>query len=216
VSKIDSETNQEVPESFKEYLLSVLSENISCLIESDSEITLEVQPSSLLKVLGFLRDDAFCQFKQLTDVCGVDFPDRSPRFDVVYHLLSFSHNRRIRVKVTADEGEWVPSVVKLFSCADWYEREIWDMFGLSFSGHPDLRRILTDYGFAGHPLRKDFPLTGFTEVRYDEEKKRVIYEPVNLPQEYRTFDFMSPWDGAKQLISETDEEVNSGDSADES
>ena len=151
--------------------------------------------ASIVKVVTFLRDDTGCLFKQLVDVCGVDWPGRELRFDVVYHLLSMKHNQRVRVKVAADEETLVPSVTGVFSSAGWFEREVWDMYGVMFSGHPDLRRILTDYGFEGHPLRKDFPLTGYVEMRYDDESKRVVYEPVKLTQDFRSFDFLSPWEG---------------------
>ena len=159
------------------------------------ELVVTARRDSIVKVLRFLRDDINCQFKQLVDVCGVDYPERENRFDVVYHLLSLTQNNRIRVKVETNEETPVPSVTGLFSCANWWEREAWDLFGIYFSGHPDLRRILTDYGFEGHPLRKDFPLSGFVEVRYDDEQKRVVYEPVKLAQELRSFDFLSPWEG---------------------
>ena len=149
--------------------------------------------------LGCARDDVNCQFKQLMDICGVDYPERPQRFEVVYNLLSLVQNNRVTVKVMLDDNSSIPSVSKVFSSADWWEREIWDLFGIFFSGHPDLRRILTDYGFDGHPLRKDFPLTGFNEVRYSEKEKKVIYEPVNLEQEYRDFDFSSPWEGTKYI-----------------
>jgi len=191
-----SQTNDQALAALREYLISILSGDVLDIRIAQDEITIECRVISLLKVLGFLRDDAKCQFKQLIDLCGVDYPDRNPRFHVVYHLLSYRHNQRVRLQVVTSEEDPVPSVVKLFSSADWYERETWDMFGITFSDHPDLRRLLTDYGFDGHPLRKDFPLSGFVEVRYDEEKKRVVYEPVHLTQEYRQFDFMSPWEGA--------------------
>lgn len=152
-------------------------------------------PDSIPKLLQFLKDDATCLFKQLTDICGVDYPAREQRFEVVYQLLSLKHNQRLRVKTRVEEGEAVPSVTRLYSTAGWFEREIFDLFGIPFHGHPDLRRILTDYGFAGHPLRKDFPLTGYVEVRYDSEQSRVVYEPVKLDQEFRNFDFLSPWEG---------------------
>ena len=163
------------------------------------ELTLRVRRADIVKVLSFLRSDQNCQFTQLMDVTGVDFPEREERFEVVYHLLSPRHNQRIRVKLATDETTPVPSVVGVFSSAEWNERECWDMYGVFFSDHPDLRRILTDYGFEGHPLRKDFPLTGYVEVRYDEDQKRVVYEPVKLVQEYRSFDFLSPWEGMPQL-----------------
>ncbi len=165
-----------------------------------NELTLNVRREQIVKVMMFLRDDANCKFVQLTDVCGVDYPEREERFEVVYHLLSMHHNQRVRVKVTTDAETTVPSVVNVFPSADWYERETWDMYGVMFDGHPDLRRLLSDYGFQGHPLRKDFPLTGYVEVRYSEEEKRVVYEPVKLAQEFRTFDFMSPWEGAKYIL----------------
>jgi NADH-quinone oxidoreductase subunit C len=165
-----------------------------------NELTLTVRRDQIVKILGFLRDDASCKFVQLTAVCGVDYPDREERFEVVYHLLSMHHNQRIRVKVSTDEETTVPSVVGVYQSANWYEREAWDMYGIMFDGHPDLRRLLSDYGFQGHPLRKDFPLTGYVEVRYSEEEKRVVYEPVKLAQEFRTFDFMSPWEGAKYIL----------------
>ena len=153
------------------------------------------EKEDIAKLLVFLRDDVNCQFKQLMDICGVDYPERPQRFEVVYNLLSLVHNNRVTVKVMLEDNSSIPSVSKVFSSADWWEREIWDLFGIFFSGHPDLRRILTDYGFDGHPLRKDFPLTGYVEVRYDDAQKRVVYEPVKLTQEYRDFDFLSPWEG---------------------
>jgi NADH-quinone oxidoreductase subunit C len=160
-----------------------------------NELIVTVQAPAIVKVLTFLRDDPDCLFKILLDVCGVDYPEREKRFEAVYNLLSLKHNRRIRVKVMTDETGPIPSVVGVFSAAGWFERETWDLYGIFFSDHPDLRRILTDYGFEGHPLRKDFPLTGYLEVRYDQEQKRVIYEPVKLTQDFRTFDFLSPWEG---------------------
>jgi NADH-quinone oxidoreductase subunit C len=159
------------------------------------ELVVTVRGTAILHALKYLRDDPGCLFKTLLDICGVDYPEREQRFEVVYHLLSLKHNRRVRVKVTTDEVTPVPSVTGLFSAAGWFEREAWDLYGIFFSDHPDLRRILTDYGFEGHPLRKDFPLTGYVQVRYDEEQKRVVYEPVKLTQDWRTFDFLSPWEG---------------------
>jgi NADH-quinone oxidoreductase subunit C len=159
------------------------------------ELSVVVKAASIQKVLGFLRADPACLFTQLVDVCGVDWPGREPRFDVVYHMLSMKHNQRIRVKVPADEDTQVPTVTGLFATAAWFEREVWDMYGITIVGHPDMRRILSDYGFEGHALRKDFPLTGYVELRYDDEKKRVVYEPVKLAQDYRSFDFLSPWEG---------------------
>lgn len=154
----------------------------------------------LLRNMTFLRDDSKCLFKQLIDVFAVDYPEEEERFEVNYHLLSLKHNVRARVKVTTDEATSVPSLASIFSCATWFEREVWDMNGVVFDNNPDLRRILTDYGFDGHPLRKDFPLTGYVEMRYDPEQKRVIYEPVKLPQEFRTFDFLSPWEGTQYVL----------------
>lgn len=164
------------------------------------ELTLSVPVTSLISVLTFLRDDVQCQFVNLTDISGVDYPQRANRFDVVYQLMSPRQNQRIRVKVQSDEDTLVPSAVSVFVGAEWYERETYDMYGVLFSGHPDLRRLLTDYGFEGHPLRKDFPLTGFVEVRYSDELKRVIYEPVELRQEFRNFDFLSPWEGTEYVL----------------
>jgi len=158
------------------------------------ELTFTIERDKVLKVLQFLRDDPECQFKMLVDICGADYPDRLERFEVVYHLLSLSNNQRIRVKLSASETTPVASAVSMFNAANWFEREVWDMYGVYFSHHPDLRRILTDYGFDGHPQRKDFPLTGNVEVRYDEERKRVVYEPVKLTQDFRRFDFLSPWE----------------------
>ncbi len=159
------------------------------------ELTLTVDPTRNLDVLKFLRDDPAGQFVSIVDVSGVDYPEREKRFDVVYHLLSPKLDRRIRVKTATDEETPVASATAVYPGADWYEREIYDLFGVLFTGHPDLRRILTDYGFEGHPLRKDFPMTGFVEVRYDDQEKRVRYEPVRLSQEFREFDFLSPWEG---------------------
>jgi NADH-quinone oxidoreductase subunit C len=158
------------------------------------ELTLTADGAQIIRLMSFLRDDPRCSFKLLMDVCGADYPDRERRFDVVYHLLSVKHNTRARVKVETDEATPVPSVTGVYSSAGWFERETWDMYGIFFADHPDLRRLLTDYGFEGHPLRKDFPLTGYVEVRYDDEQKRVVYEPVKLVQEFRTFDFQSPWE----------------------
>jgi NADH-quinone oxidoreductase subunit C len=159
------------------------------------ELMLDARRESIVRVLTFLRDDSNCQFKLLVDVCGVDYPSRPERFEVIYNLLSLRHNQRVRVKVVTGEDTPVPSVTGVFSSAGWYERETWDLYGVFFSDHPDLRRLLTDYGFEGHPLRKDFPLTGYVEMRYDDEQKRVVYEPVKLVQEFRSFDFLSPWEG---------------------
>jgi NADH-quinone oxidoreductase subunit C len=164
------------------------------------ELTLMVDRADIVAVLTFLRDDRKAQFLNLTDICGVDYPEREQRFDVVYHLLSPHLNQRIRVKVRTNEDDPVPSVTGVYSGADWFEREAYDLYGILFTGHPDLRRILTDYGFEGHPLRKDFPLTGFVEVHYDEVLKQVVYEPVALRQEFRNFDFLSPWEGTEYVL----------------
>jgi NADH-quinone oxidoreductase subunit C len=164
------------------------------------ELTVTVAVDSIVPFVAFLRDDPRFGFLNLTDVCGVDYPAREKRFDVVYHLLSPRQNVRIRVKVMTDADTPVPSITSIFPGADWFEREAYDLYGVAFTGHPDLRRILTDYGFDGHPLRKDFPLTGFVEVRYDDEQGRVVYEPVKLAQEFRNFDFLSPWEGTEYVL----------------
>ncbi|TCL96902.1 NADH dehydrogenase subunit C [Rhizobium sp. PP-WC-2G-219] len=164
------------------------------------DLTLTTTGESIVELLTFLRDDARCGFINIIDVCGVDYPARAQRFDVVYHLLSPKQNLRIRVKVATSEEEPVPSICSVFPGADWFEREAYDMYGILFTGHPDLRRILTDYGFEGYPLRKDFPLTGYVEVRYNDEAKRVVYEPVELKQEFRNFDFLSPWEGTDYVL----------------
>jgi len=173
---------------------------ITSVAVDGGELTLHADREAIVSVLTYLRDDVNFQFKQLMDVCGVDYPEDENRFEVVYHLISLTHNLRVRVKVRTNEEQSVPTVTGVFSSAGWFEREAWDLFGIYFSGHPDLRRILTDYGFEGHPLRKDFPLTGYVELRYDDEKKRVVYEPVMLTQEFRTFDFMSPWEGVQAQL----------------
>jgi len=164
------------------------------------ELTLSVAADTIVDLVRFLREDSRFGFVSLIDVCGVDWPSRVKRFDVVYHLLSPRQNVRIRLKLMTDEDTPVPSITPVFPGADWFEREAYDLYGVVFSGHPDLRRILTDYGFDGHPLRKDFPLTGFVEVRYDDERKRVVYEPVKLAQEFRDFDFLSPWEGTEYVL----------------
>jgi NADH-quinone oxidoreductase subunit C len=168
------------------------------------ELTVLAGRDDLIEILRFLHDDNRCRFVSFTDISGVDYPERSDRFDVVYHLLSPTQNLRIRIKVTTDEETPVPSVTEIYPGAEWFEREAYDLFGILFSDHPDLRRILTDYGFQGHPLRKDFPLTGFVEVRYDEERGRVVYEPVQLAQEYRNFDTLSPWEGTNYVLPDDD------------
>jgi len=180
------------------YITSCLPKYIQQFSVVKDELTLYIAPASVLPVLHFLRDHTQTQFKALMDVSGADYPTRSQRFEVVYHLLSVRYNARIRVKTYADEVTPIPSASSLFSSADWYEREIYDMYGVFFAGHPDLRRLLTDYGFEGHPLRKDFPLTGYTEVRYDEERKRVVTEPLQLTQAFRNFESSSPWEQVGQ------------------
>ena len=169
------------------------------------ELSVLVPRTRIAEVLEILRDDSVISMNQLMDVCGADYPERPERFEVVYNLLSLVHNMRIRIKIQTDELTPVPTSVGVFKSAGWFEREVWDMFGVLFSDHPDLRRILTDYGFEGHPLRKDFPLTGYVEVRYDPDQKRVVYEPVKLPQDYRNFDFMSPWEGMTSVQLRDDE-----------
>lgn len=164
------------------------------------ELNVDVAPANIAGMVEFLKGDASCRFSTLVDITAVDYPERAKRFDVVYHFLSMFQNHRIRLRVSVREDEMVPSIVDIHPSANWFEREVFDMFGIIFSGHPDLRRILTDYGFRGFPLRKDFPTTGYTEVRYDEAEKRIVYEPVSLVQEYRQFDFMSPWEGAEYIL----------------
>ena len=164
------------------------------------ELTMVATPREIVKVMTFLRDDERCQFWSFTDVTAIDWPSRPNRFDVVYHLLSPKLNQRIRVKIDVGEDVAVPSIISVFPGADWFEREVYDLYGVLFTGHPDMRRLLTDYGFEGHPLRKDFPLTGFVEVRYDDEVKRVVYDPVRLAQEFRNFDFLSPWEGTDYVL----------------
>ena len=190
----------ETLEEFGDYIVKALGDDVSDYVVAYDELTILSRRDKIVEVLTFLRDDKNCKFTILVDVCGADYPMRARRFDVVYHMLSMKKNFRIRVKLTTGEETAVPSVVPLFSSANWYERETWDMYGIMFAGHPDLRRLLSDYGFEGHPLRKDFPLTGYVELRYSEEEKRVVYEPVKLVQEFRDFDFMSPWEGAKYIL----------------
>ncbi|KQZ19154.1 NADH dehydrogenase [Mesorhizobium sp. Root552] len=182
------------------YLNDKLDADILESVVAYDELSVTVKAGDIVDVVRFLRDDAKCQFVSIIDVSGADYPARAKRFDVVYHLLSPKQNLRIRVKIEASEETLVPSITGVFPGADWYERETYDLYGVLFSGHPDLRRLLTDYGFEGHPLRKDFPLTGFVEVRYDDEAKRVIYEPVELKQEFRNFDFLSPWEGTDYVL----------------
>ncbi|RUT32702.1 NADH-quinone oxidoreductase subunit C [Arsenicitalea aurantiaca] len=196
---------QDVPaitplEALGETIVAALGDRLIEHRHAYGELTLVVERDAIIEVLTWLRDDPACLFVNLTDICGVDYPSREERFEVVYHLLSPRKNLRIRVKLATDEETPVASATAVFPAADWYEREAYDLYGILFSGHPDLRRILTDYGFDGHPLRKDFPLTGFVEVRYDEERKRVVYEPVTLAQEFRNFDYLSPWEGTDYVL----------------
>ena len=179
---------------------TLLASRVVSRTEAHGELTIVVAADEIVDVLTRLRDDPECQFEVLIDICGVDYPERARRFDVVYHLLSMRKNQRIRVKIEADADTPVPTVIDVFPAANWYERETYDMYGILFAGHPDLRRLLTDYGFQGHPLRKDFPLTGYVEVRYDDAQKRVVYEPVKLTQEFRNFDFESPWEGTDYVL----------------
>ena len=183
-----------------EHIATALPDAIVSRDIGHEELMLGVRREDLVRVCTFLRDDSKCLFRMLVDLCGVDYPQREQRFDVVLNLLSLKHNQRVRLKVATDEETPVPSVVGVWRTAGWFEREAWDLYGIIFDGNPDLRRILTDYGFEGHPFRKDFPLTGYVEVRWDEEQKRVIYEPVKLKQEFRSFDFLSPWEGMSHVL----------------
>jgi len=192
-------TQEELIE-LKEHLEAQLGDALMSAEIVFGELTVTTSTSTALQVLKFLRDDQLCQFLQLIDLCGVDYPERTKRFDVVYHLLSLHANQRIRLKVAVGEDQTIPTAIDVFPCANWFEREAFDMYGIQFEGHPDMRRLLTDYGFEGYPLRKDFPLTGHYEVRYDDEQSRVVYEPVQLTQEYRNFDYLSPWEGAEYVI----------------
>ena len=183
-----------------DHLSAILANKIIASNLAFGELSISVHRDDIISILRLLRDDSQCQFINIIDLCGVDYPRRKERFELVYHLLSPKKNMRIRVKVTTDEKIPIPSVTSIFSGADWFEREAYDLYGILFSGHPDLRRILTDYGFEGHPLRKDFPLMGHVEMRYDDEAKRVVYEPVELRQEFRDFDFLSPWEGTDYVL----------------
>ncbi len=190
-------------EALRELAAHIEARRRDCVLSGNiafGELTIEATLAAIPDFIEFLRTDRNCQFSTLIDITAVDHPERPARFDLVYHFLSMYQNHRIRVKVAVREEEMVPSIVAVHPSANWFEREVFDMFGIVFSGHPDLRRILTDYGFRGHPLRKDFPTTGYVEVRYDEEQGRVVYEPVKLVQEYRQFDFMSPWEGAHYVL----------------
>jgi NADH-quinone oxidoreductase subunit C len=181
-------------------VVDALSPAVTAYSIAHHELTVSAQARDIVSVMRFLRDDPRCLFCNIIDVTAVDWPSRERRFDVVYHLLSPKHNFRIRVKAETDEAAPVPSIIEVFPGADWFERETYDLYGIAFTGHPDMRRLLTDYGFEGHPLRKDFPLTGFVEVRYDDEAKRVVYAPVRLAQEFRNFDFLSPWEGTDYVL----------------
>ncbi len=182
------------------YVQEVRGSLLESAVIAFGELTLNTTPENVIALLTFLRDDVQCGFVNIIDICGVDWPSREKRFDVVYHLLSPRQNLRVRLKLQVAEDEAVPSATSVFYGAEWFEREAWDMYGIPFEGHSDLRRILTDYGFEGHPLRKDFPVTGFVEVRYDDVLKRVLYEPVELKQEFRNFDFLSPWEGTDYVL----------------
>ena len=183
-----------------EHLRSLLGDAVIEIVDHVGEITVIVTRAGLVAAMAALRDDPALRLNQLIDICGVDYPDRLERFEIVYHLLSMTKNVRLRVKVTTDARSPVPSLTGLWPVAGWYERETWDCYGVLFDGNPDLRRILTDYGFEGHPFRKDFPLTGHVELRYSEEHKRVVYEPVKLAQDFRSFDFLSPWEGTDYVL----------------
>tara|TARA_Y100001934_G_scaffold281209_1_gene390182 strand:- start:2036 stop:2659 length:624 start_codon:yes stop_codon:yes gene_type:complete len=182
------------------YIQSQLPNDVLEQWTANSELNVVVRSEGIARTMKFLRQDPNCLFEMLVDVCGVDYPERQERFEVVYNLLSLRHNQRVRVKLTVDEGVAVPSVHDIFPSASWFERECWDMYGVFFTGHPDLRRLLTDYGFDGHPFRKDFPLTGYVEVRYDDEERRIVYEPVKLTQAFRSFDFLSPWEAMTRSL----------------
>ena len=182
-------------EEYGEYVMATISDRVISHHMARDELVLVTDAPHIVELLNFLKTDEYGRFTQLMDITAIDYPERPKRFEVVYNLLSLSKNRRIRVKLAVDEATLVPSVTDIFPSAGWFEREVWDMYGVAFSGNPDLRRILTDYGFDGHPQRKDFPLTGYVELRYDEDEKRVVYEPVKLNQAYRAFDFLSPWEG---------------------
>ncbi|MEI9993283.1 MAG: NADH-quinone oxidoreductase subunit C [Rhizomicrobium sp.] len=186
--------------AFGQHLADALPGAVTAQGVAFGELNIDVATAEIVRVMTFLRDDPSCEFKILVDICGVDYPKRDKRFDVVYHLLSLTKNLRLRVHVRVGADESVPSVVAVYPAANWFERETFDMYGVAFTDHPDMRRILTDYGFSGYPLRKDFPLTGYVEVRYDDELKRVVYQPVQLVQEFRDFDFMSPWEGAPHIL----------------
>jgi len=212
---MDEQSEQlEALKELGDYIQALLPGDVQNIAVNNGELIVTVRREPIVQVLTVLREDTNCQMHQLIDICGVDYPERVERFEVVYHLLSMRQNHRVRVKLSTDAATPVPSVTAVYSAAGWWERETWDLYGVLFSGHPDLRRILTDYGFEGHPLRKDFPLTGYVEVRYDEGQKRVVYEPVKLAQEFRNFDFLSPWEGAdamRQAMPENDGDEGFGE-----
>ncbi|MFM2043710.1 MAG: NADH-quinone oxidoreductase chain [Pseudomonadota bacterium] len=204
---VSPSVSDEALQELGEYVRAALGTDVISVTIVKGELCVTVQRHALIRVMQFLRDDSTCRFQQLMELCGVDYPDRAERFEVVYNLLSVKHNHRIRVKVSTDEDTAVPSVTGLWPVAGWFEREAWDLYGIFFADNPDLRRILTDYGFEGHPLRKDFPLTGYVELRYDPEQKRVVYEPVRLTQDFRSFDFLSPWEGMTDVQLPGDEKA---------
>lgn len=189
-------------EIIKSALAEHFPDKLPVFSEAYGELTVTVAREDIIDVLSFLRDAPSCRFTQLIDLCGVDYPERVERFEVVYHLLSMRDNMRVRVKLRCGEKDLVPSAISVYPAANWFEREVFDMYGVLFADHPDLRRILTDYTFSGYPLRKDFPLTGFTELRYDEAQKRTVYEPVTLTQDFRNFDYAGPWEGVRRLFEE--------------
>ncbi len=190
-----------------DYIMEKLAGSVVSYEFFNGELSLNAKRAEIKRILNFLRDDKECSFRLLLDVCGADYPDRPERFDVIYNLLSMRHNHRARVKITTSEEQSIDSVTDIFSAAGWFEREVWDMYGVLFDGNIDLRRILTDYGFEGHPQRKDFPLTGYVELRYDDELKRVVYEPVKLTQDFRNFDALSPWEAITDMQLPGDEKA---------
>ena len=194
------ETSLSPLEALQQHVATLLGDRVEASVIAYSELTLTLHRETILDAVRLLHDDQGTRFISIIDVCGADYPGRDERFEVVYHLLSPTRNNRIRLKIHTDDESPVPSITPVFPGADWFERETYDLYGILFSGHPDLRRILTDYGFDGHPLRKDFPTTGYVEVRYDEERKRVVYEPVKLAQEFRQFDYLSPWEGTDYVL----------------
>ncbi len=207
VANAESPSSPSPMQILADYIFNLVEPGVEKYAFEQDELVLMARRESILDVLKFLRDDPECAFTQLVDATAVDYPSRPERFEVVYNLLSMSKNTRIRVKIPASEETLVPTAIKLFNSAGWFEREIWDMYGIMFENHPDLRRILTDYGFEGHPQRKDFPLTGYVELRYDEELKRVVYEPVKLTQDFRNFDYLSPWEGMTNVQLPGDEKA---------